>query len=292
MTDHCRVAVLMAVYNGTKYMDEQISSILGQSGVSVTVYVSVDLSDDESYARVLEWSSRDVRVVPLSYGERFGGAGPNFFRLFKDVNFDNYDAVSLSDQDDCWFPGKLERSLSCLKNFSCDVYSSNVTAFWPDGRRLLVDKAQQQKKFDHFFEAAGPGCTYVFSRSSAIALKTFIVEVSDRLSSVSLHDWLAYAFCRSRGYRWYIDPCPSMLYRQHSDNQVGTNTGLQAIVKRLNMVRAHWYRKQVSQIVELVSPELSSRIDSYFFRLLNFYRMRRRSRDAFILLLLFIFGVY
>ena len=117
MTDHCRVAVLMAVYNGTKYMDEQISSILGQSGVSVTVYVSVDLSDDESYARVLEWSSRDARVVPLSYGERFGGAGPNFFRLFKDVNFDNYDAVSLSDQDDCWFPDKLERSLSCLKEF-------------------------------------------------------------------------------------------------------------------------------------------------------------------------------
>ena len=178
MSENYHVAVLMAVYNGTKYMDEQISSILGQSGVSVSIYVSVDLSDDESYTRVREWSARDVRVVPLSYGERFGGAGPNFFRLFKDVNFNNYDAVALSDQDDCWLPDKLAHSLSCLKEFSCDVYSSNVTAFWPDGRRLLVDKAQPQKKFDHFFEAAGPGCTYVFNRSAAVALKTFIVEVS------------------------------------------------------------------------------------------------------------------
>lgn len=282
----------MAVYNGTKYMDEQIISILAQSGVSVTLYISVDLSDDESFVNVVEWASRDERIVPLSYGKRFGGAGPNFFRLFREVNFDSYDAIALSDQDDFWLPDKLERSLACLKEHSSDVYSSNVIAFWANGKRLLIDKAQPQRRFDHFFEAAGPGCTYVFNKSSAIAFKKFIVGVSDRLGEVSLHDWLAYAFCRSRGYRWYIDRRPSMLYRQHSDNQVGTNTGFQAIFKRLNMIRAHWYRKQVTQIVELVSPELSSRVDSYFFRLLNFHHMRRRSRDSFVLLFLFIFGVY
>jgi rhamnosyltransferase len=269
-----------------------VNSILAQQGVNVTLFVSVDLSTDGTENWVLELAEKHSNVLMLPYGERFGGAGPNFFRLVRDVDFSGFDAVSFADQDDIWLADKLQRAYALLQARQCDVYSSNVTAFWPDGKQVLIDKAQPQKKFDHFFEAAGPGCTYVFNVASALAFKRFVVEIGDRINTVSLHDWLTYAFCRHNGFTWFIDTKPSMLYRQHGGNQVGTNTGLDAFRKRIEMVGKHWYRNQASLILELVAPEKRADFNKYVFRVFNFYSMRRRTRDAFALLVMCVLGVY
>lgn len=287
-----KVAVLLAAYNGMQWIEEQVDSILNQQGVAVTLFFSVDLSTDGTDQWVKTLAEKHSNVVMLSYGERFGGAGPNFFRLIRDVDFSGFDAVSFADQDDIWFSDKLLRSYTLLQVGQCDVYSSNVTAFWPDGKQVLIDKAQPQKQFDYFFEAAGPGCTYVFNIDAASAFKRFLIGLGERIQAVSLHDWLAYAFCRHNGFKWYIDPAPSMLYRQHANNQVGTNTGFSAYKKRIGLMSKHWYRNQVDLILSLVAPAQLRNLNRYFFRVCNFRAMRRRPRDAFALLAMFVLGVY
>ena len=287
-----KVAVLLAAYNGMQWIEEQVDSILNQQGVSVTVFFSVDLSTDGTDQWVKNLAEKHSNVVMLPYGERFGGAGPNFFRLIRDVDFSGFDAVSFADQDDIWFSDKLQRACALLQAGQSDVYSSNVTAFWPDGKQVLVDKAQPQKQFDHFFEAAGPGCTYVFNIDAASAFKRFLIGLGERIQAVSSHDWLAYAFCRHNGFKWYIDSAPSMLYRQHANNQVGSNTGLSAYKKRFQLISQKWYRQQILAIASLVGTDISDNLNSRIFLLKNVLQLRRRARDTLFLMAVLILGIF
>ena len=139
-----KVAILMAVYNGSEYIDEQIASILSQQYVDLTVFISIDRSVDDSYLKCRGWAESDPRIILLKYGERFGSAGRNFFHLINSVSLDDFDYVAFSDQDDIWLPGKLARGISLMKSCSYDAYSSNVIAFWPSNRVKLIDKAQEE----------------------------------------------------------------------------------------------------------------------------------------------------
>lgn len=287
-----KIAVLLTAYNGMQWIDEQIETIFNQRGVEVTVFISVDLSTDGTHEWAEQLAEKHTNVALLPYGERFGGAGPNFFRLIKDVDVSGFDAVSFADQDDIWHPEKLAKAYSKIATGQCDVYSSSVTAFWADGRECLIKKSQPQKKLDHFFEAAGPGCTYVFSQAAMQAFKAFLIAAGDDLKQVSFHDWLAYAFCREQGYKWFIDEWPSMRYRQHENNQVGTNNNLSAYKKRFAMVRAKWLRNQVNIITALVAPEKLAQLNSRLYLMANFNELRRRYRDRLFLFLMVLFGIY
>lgn len=231
-----KVAVLLAAYNGATYIEEQVGSIFNQQSVEVTLFVSVDCSTDGTESWFDQLAMRDSRVVVLPHGQKFGGAAPNFFRLIHDVDLEPFDYVSFADQDDIWHLDKFKRATEQLVLHKADAYSSNVTAFWPSGKEKLVCKSQPQRKWDYFFEAAGPGCTYVIKTALMSKIKNCVCENWDRMQTVNLHDWFCYAYARSQGYRWYIDPQPSLLYRQHEDNQVGVNNGLKAFIYRFNKI--------------------------------------------------------
>jgi rhamnosyltransferase len=235
-----------------QWIEEQLVSILGQLAVDVTLHISIDPSTDGTEAWCEAYAAEHPAVVVLPDADRFGGASRNFFRLIRDVDFDGYDFVAFADQDDIWYPDKLQRATQALQARGVDAYSSNVTAFWPNGRTLLLDKAQPQVAWDFLFEAAGPGCTYVFRKSLVEALKGSMLANWQQLQGVTLHDWYCYAFARSHGYRWYIDPVPSMDYRQHERNQVGANTGLSPLIARYKTIHDGWWFNQVRLIADLV----------------------------------------
>ncbi|PHN21776.1 glycosyltransferase [Pseudomonas sp. ICMP 460] len=295
-----RVAVLMAAYNGTQWLQEQVDSILGQQGVDVTLFVSVDISSDNTEQWVTALSEADARVVPLPYGLKFGGAAKNFFRLIRDVDFSGYDYISFADQDDIWVADKLVSAHQALSNTRVSAYSGNVTAFWPDGRQVILNKAQAQQKYDFIFEAAGPGCSYVLKVAEASAFKQFLVDNWSAANNVSLHDWLMYAWFRAQGLAWFIDPCPKILYRQHANNQVGANEGVKALMARLSLMRSGWYRAEIAKITQLLSADLptlpaelktSGKVPLSFL-VKNFNCTRRRLRDRFLLAIVIIFGIY
>lgn len=246
------LAVCLAVYNGTRWLPEQLASILAQTDVVITVYVSVDLSTDGTEAWIDAHAAKDDRIVVLPHGRSFGGAAPNFFRLLLEIDFDGFDYVSFADQDDIWLAGKLARAHEVLVQSGADAYSSNITAFWPDGRQLLVKKSQPQRRWDFLFEAAGPGCTYVMKVDLARAIQAVLRERWTDAQKIGLHDWFSYAFARANGYRWVIDDYAGMLYRQHLENQVGVNAGWSAMVFRSRKVLNGWGLVQAALISDLV----------------------------------------
>jgi rhamnosyltransferase len=294
-----KVGVLLAAFNGEPWLAEQVLSILEQKCVDVHLYISLDKSDDSSMSICNKFCLEYKNVTLLPYGATFGGAGKNFYRLFIDVDISDYDFIALSDQDDVWNPDKLISSVDILSEY--DGYSSNVIAFWEDGREVLINKAQEKKEWDYLFEAAGPGCTYVLRRDVAIKFKTWLIEHYDKVThDIALHDWLIYAFCRHFGYRWFIDPRPGMRYRQHANNQVGTNNSISAAKKRLLLIKGKWYRNQVTKIAEhlelqnlsMVKYGLNKGYIGNLYLLFNVNQLRRRLRDRIALSFALLFNIF
>lgn len=278
--------MLLAAYNGMAWIEAQLDSILTQTNVCVSVFISVDTSTDGTEAWCADYAQQHANISLLPSAGRFGGASRNFFRLIRDVDFSTFDYVAFSDQDDIWHKEKLQRAVVTLAPGHHDAYSSNVTAFWPDGQRVLLDKAQPQVQWDYLFEAAGPGCTYVMNRRLADAFKSSLLSHWDAAQAVSLHDWYCYAFARSHGFRWLIDPVPGMDYRQHANNQVGANTGLASLISRLKKIADGWWAGQVVLIGQLIGDSQLHPAGKHVSTRLSFLKLafkapqcRRRPRD-------------
>ena len=246
-----RVGVLLAAYNGSAWIAEQLNSILNQKGVSVKVFVSVDLSDDSTIDIVESYKRLHTNIVVLSYGKKFGSAAANFYRLVKEVDFSDIDYIAFSDQDDIWSVDKLSRHTALIKEQNAEAVSSNVIAFWPYKSQKIICKSQPQKKWDFIFESAGPGCSFLMT-------PWLILKVRDQLQSelsvakdVVLHDWLVYAICRANGRKWVIDSIPSLMYRQHENNVIGANVGAKAIHARFSMIKQGWYRLEATKVCEV-----------------------------------------
>ncbi len=282
----------MAACNGKSWIGNQVNSILSQDAVDVKIFVSVDLSKDGTEHLVDQLSLGEPRLSILPHGKKFGGAGPNFYRLISEVDFSGFDYVAFADQDDIWLPNKLSRACDQLTQAGADAYSSNVTAFWPDGRQVLVNKSQPQERWDFLFEAAAPGCTYVMSTKLARELQAFTLKNPKSMQKIAMHDWFTYAFARAKGFRWVIDSYPGMLYRQHAQNQVGANSGFRAFIYRAGRVLDGWGLGQSALIADAlglieeqpVKRWLSGTRIGYLRLALNFWQCRRRLRDKFLFL--------
>lgn len=288
------VSILLATYNGATWLDEQLQTIFAQCNVRVRVIASDDSSSDNTRAVLKRWS-RDFDLVLLPPSRcRFGRAHRNFLRLVRDADVGDSEYVALSDQDDIWFADKLTRAIRCLGVTEALGYSSNVTAFWPDGRRRLIDKAQPIRSNDHLFGSPGPGCTFVLPRKTFDRLKTFVESNFDRLQSIWVHDWLIYSFVRTNGGEWYIDHHATMLYRQHDQNEIGVNSGWRAAFSRLRRVMSGAYRQDILSIADALGDDSSVvrfvRRLGFKDRLLLVLRVRecrRRLSDCIVLGLFF-----
>jgi len=248
--------ICLAAFKGQAHIREQIDSLLQSTCVSIAVAVSVDelnLNAKSETCRIVEeYSLIDGRVSILPNIGRIGSAALNFFRLICEASIIDYDYVALSDQDDIWNNNKLISAIEKLKEMGVDAYSSNVTAFWSNGVIKVIHKAQPQVTYDYMFESAGPGCTFVLTRKLALDLQSFLRSNQTACQDVTLHDWFIYAFARSRGYTWHIDPEPHMLYRQHAANVLGANVGFKAAWVRWRKLRAGWLRQQAILIADIL----------------------------------------
>ena len=300
-----KVVVFLAAYNGAHYLNQQLNSILWQVGVEVTIYVSVDKSLDGTELLVDHYTKKDNRVIALTYGEVFGGAAPNFYRLICEVDFSKFDFVSFSDQDDIWQKDKLIRHVELMQTNNVDGVSSNVVAFWPDGTVRLIDKSQPQRELDFIFESAGPGCTFLMTPWLVREVKKLLGDKSSVVNEVALHDWLVYAVCRASSKKWYIDSTPSLQYRQHNENVVGANSGIRPKLARLRKISNGWYRAEVLKILAVTyqlsnNPKLltiSRLLEKTNFlsrvKLLRFIpQARRKISDRIFLALMIVFGLF
>ena len=249
-----KVLVLLATFNGSKFIEKQLETILNQSDVDVEILISDDKSTDNTIDVINRVSKGKENIKFLENKKKFGSAAPNFFNLVSNSEISSFDYVAFSDQDDVWHEDKLFSAIQKLKKFKCDALSSDVYAYWPNKNiKKLLKKSFPQKKYDFFFEGPGPGCSQVFTKSSFEKFKYFIIQNKNNLNHVDYHDWLAYVFYRYNNLKWVISDEPKMLYQQHDDNQIGANTGFFAKINRIKDIGNNWYRDQVVGMYELIT---------------------------------------
>ena len=254
-----KVVVLLATYNGEQWLNEQIKSIINQENVETRVLVSDDGSSDSTVQIVTGYIGTGlVELLPKSK-TRFGSACANFLHLIISANLGNAEYVALSDQDDLWFPGKLFRAISVLGQKSAGAYSSDVEAFWSNGKAKIIRKSQKQKRLDYLFSSPSPGCSFLFRRDVFNSVRSWLSAIELEAAKIRWHDWLLYAFVRSQGIDWYIDDYISLKYRQHRGNDTGANCGIRGKFWRLwFLIRGDYFREvlKISAVVPVVCEDV------------------------------------
>ena len=224
-----KVAVIMSTYNGEKYIEQQIDSILNQINVEVLLCVRDDGSKDhtidiitkytERYNNVLFWNKD--RIVNL-------GVRDSFLTLLKEVfeKYQNIPYFAFADQDDVWKPEKLSVAVDQLKESANKfeekpaLYYSNKT-FVDAELKLIHD--EHIKFYGDFFEALWPslasGCTMVFNRvMTEMAVRHLPVQFQ------SIHDAWIYRLAKCCDAIIVFDERSFIYYRQHGDNVFGTGS--------------------------------------------------------------------
>jgi rhamnosyltransferase len=245
-----KVLVLLAAYNGAKWIAEQVDSILDQANVDVRLVISDDGSTDDTLGQVARFAD-DERVIILSPPARTGSAAQHFLWLIRNTPADGFAFISFADQDDIWHKDKLIRGCLILKNSDAVGYSCAVTAHWSDGRERTLHQSNVLTNSDFLFEGAGQGCTFVLSVDFYCRLRVFFLQSPTRTDDLHYHDWAVYALSRSWNLAWVFDERPMMKYRQHASNDTGARISLSGIRKRLSLLNNGWYLRQLFAIAEL-----------------------------------------
>jgi len=138
-----QIDILMATYNGEKYLREQIESILNQTYKNIRLIISDDCSTDESRKIIEEYEKKDERVISY-FQEQNLGYVKNFEFLLTKVKNEVY---MLSDQDDVWNDTKVEKTYNKLKQCDADLVFTDLEFLSSDEETAKGEIDKAIKKF-------------------------------------------------------------------------------------------------------------------------------------------------
>jgi hypothetical protein len=231
--DDLSVAILMATKDGARFLRDQLDSFASQTHRNWRLYVSDDRSSDETIAILEEFRRRTGAWVDVRPGPCMGPA-ENFMSLARDPRIEA-DFYAFSDQDDIWLSNKLERAIDRLTEVSSDVptFYCSRTLLVDEHNEKVLGKSPRFKRKPAFgnalVQSLGGGNTMVFNRSAKRLLE-------QAQAAVVIHDWWTYQLVSGAGGVAIYDETPSMRYRQHGANVIGSNMGWGARLKRLSML--------------------------------------------------------
>ncbi len=217
-----QVDILLATYNGEKYLKEQIDSILNQTYKNIRLVISDDCSKDGT-RKILKQYDKNKRVE-IHLQEKNLGYIQNFEYLLKQVKNDLY---MLSDQDDVWLPEKVEKSVQTLRENNADmvfgdleVVDKNLNTIYPSfGDFMLLNRKIKKEinsyKLNYLYNCV-TGCT-ILSKKKFIKA---ILPIPNKSKYVAHDHWMA-LIVSLKGKMAYM-PEKYIKYRQHGDNQIGT----------------------------------------------------------------------
>lgn len=231
------IDILLATYNGEKYIEEQIESILNQTYKNINLIISDDCSTDNTRKILTEYTQKDKRITVYFQNENQGYI-KNFEFLLKQVKNPYY---MLSDQDDVWLPEKVEKSIKTLKEKNVDfvfgdleVVDQNLNTIYSSfGDFMLLNRKIKRcinsYKLNYLYNCV-TGCT-ILGKSSFIKE---ILPIPSK-SKYVVHDYWMGLIMSLKGKIAYI-PEKYIKYRQHGNNQIGTNK-ISHGFKKLDQVR-------------------------------------------------------
>lgn len=216
------VDILLATYNGEKYIREQLDSILQQTYNKINIYISDDYSTD-STPNILKEYELKYDNINVTYQEQNIGSIRNFEYLMTKVKSQYY---MLSDQDDVWYEDKVEKSLKKLKEENADLVFTdlevvdenlntiNKSFYTMMGKIGKINKSINKKEFEYLYNSV-TGCT-ILSRLDFI--NKILPLPKD--SKYVIHDSWIGLITSLNGKIVFLDE-PTIKYRQHGDNQIG-----------------------------------------------------------------------
>jgi glycosyltransferase involved in cell wall biosynthesis len=227
------VHILLATYNGERFLAEQLESIARQTYDCWTLTVSDDGSADNTLGIVQSFASKVHQPVTLLQGPQKRSSTANFFHLIANAPIDsNSDLYAFCDQDDVWFEDKLERAVKWhLQHTDQQVRLYCGRTQFADDKLLPIGLSPNIQRPPSFGNALvqniASGNTMVFSYAVLTSQKRVLPEHS------VWHDWTTYIVTTALdGVVWFDDE-PCLSYRQHSGNVIGSNDGLKSQIARL-----------------------------------------------------------
>jgi glycosyltransferase involved in cell wall biosynthesis len=242
------IEILLATCNGEKYLEEQIDSILNQSFTDWNLIIRDDKSEDKTLQIIEKYIKKYPQKIFLIQDIESNfrlGAAQNFSKLLK---YSSADYILFSDQDDIWLENKIKDSLEHMWNLESSngktlpilihtdlsIVNTNLELIHPSyWQHQYLDP--QRSALNHFLvRNLITGCTVIVNR----ALKNLAVPIPD---TAYMHDWWLALVASAFGKISYLSE-PTILYRQHSANEVGAQSkGIKHIINR-------FFKSQASRI--------------------------------------------
>jgi len=232
-----QIDVLLATYNGEKYIKEQIESILNQTYKNIRLIISDDCSKDITPEILEEYKQRDNRIEIYKQKENIGVV-KNIEFLLKQVKSPYF---MLADQDDYWLPEKIEKSFETLKKQNADlvfgdleVVDENLNIIYNSFNDYMlltrkINKYINNYKINYLYNCV-TGCTIL---AKAETIKEILPLPTN--SKYLIHDHWIGLMVALNGKLAYM-PGKYIKYRQHGNNQVGTEK-ISHGFKKLEQVR-------------------------------------------------------
>lgn len=220
-----KAEILLATYNGEKYIREQIDSILHQKDERWHLTLSDDGSSDGTPVILDEYVRKHPQKISRVYsGRRFGNARDHFYWLIGQCSAEY---MLTCDQDDRWYEDKLGKTLEALLCAEREqkgplLVFSDQTPTDAQLNPLVPSLMRYQNQFFEYFDYRSilmqnvvTGGAMGFNR----ALANLALQCRD-LSGTIMHDWWLAVVAARFGKIVYIDEALGD-YRQHGHNSVG-----------------------------------------------------------------------
>ena len=219
-----KAIIMMATYNGEKYIESQINSLLKQTYKNWSLYISDNGSTDRTLDILNKYKALDKRIAEIYVNKDKVGAYENYYflmRMIKEKRIDDIEYFFYCDQDDIWDKKKIELEVELLDEFAnvpclCFSDASIIDSEGvPTGKKVSeMVNGYTSNKYSYLFEPR-----YMLGTTSAHNRKLWelIVLPSDNSFLIIPHDQLIRKFAAAYGTIRYIS-YPLVKYRRHKNN--------------------------------------------------------------------------
>jgi glycosyltransferase, family 2 len=262
MIENKKIDILMATYNGEKYLVEQLDSIINQTYHNWNLLIRDDNSTDKTLEIIQNYHKKDKRIKILKDNKGNIGIVRNFEELLKSSESE---FIMFSDQDDIWVENKLDMYLKMIekiKNKGFMIHSDAIL-FDKNKSNILKDTFISKKAINRglenvFFNYFVQGATILISKE----IKNFILPFP---KEVYLHDRYIHLISELFFERIFVNKA-LIYYRQHGDNQIGAkNTVRELLSKRYFDERDRQLIKAVyNKHGNLLTGDKKELIEKYF----------------------------
>lgn len=249
-----KVDILLATYNGEKYLVEQLDSILSQTHKDFNLFISDDFSKDSTVKILEDYAKKDNRITVFKQEKNLGVVS-NFEFLLSKVESEYF---MFSDQDDIWNEDKIEKTLNKLKETDSDIVFTDLmvvddklntlyNSYWE--LKGLKNKILKYNSFDALYlNNYVTGCTML--------MKKEIIEKVLPLPKTTkyvLHDyWIALIASQSGKIEFLNEP--TIKYRQHKNNRIGSKTKTESI-RTLSEIRKLFIQVKIEHFEAFIQNE-------------------------------------